>query len=165
MARTNLILLFSFACDVMATQEVIDVHNTMCSLEEDVYISCTLMNTVGSEAETVASVCAKNNSSPDEGYVQYRYGTPGAAPDLVYPLKKISPKGIFEMRSGEPGVSHEMQRYLRFSSDGYLYSFERKGLEGYWLVINGAKGEVFRRYCDRPGKNYLSDKASRGIGG
>lgn len=163
MIRISWLLLFFVVRDVMAVQEFFDHKNTMCDSDEDIYISCTFAKTERRNSETVASVCAKNNLSPIEGYVQYRYGVPEKEPEFVYPKKKVPPKGVFELLNvGE--VSLGVGRYLQFFSEGYLYSFERKGLEGYWLVVRGAKGEVFNRYCDAPGKTYLSDKVRQGIG-
>lgn len=151
-----------------AKDPYVDISTTMCREGEDIYISCAFNS--GSDQYSyggeVASICAKSNTSPDDGYVQYRYGTPtyGKKSETIkmqYPEKKLPPIGIFTIyNSNNPegvGVA------LRFKSGAYVYSFENAGVLNYRVVARKQETTVFDKACTLPGKNYLIDKAYKGI--
>lgn len=140
----------------------------MCREGETIYISCAL--DAGTDQYSydgpVASICAKGNTSPDRGYVQYRYGTPSYGYsteklEMQYPEEKNAPKGIFKIYSSNH--SESLGTALRFTSGEYVYSFESLGFAGYRVVVRKKKIEVFSKACTLPGKNYLIDEAYRGV--
>ncbi|WP_223465881.1 hypothetical protein [Pseudomonas sp. GL-RE-26] len=153
---------------VWARDPYVDINSTMCTEGEDIYISCAFnpgqdqYNYVG----RVASICAKANTSPDSGYVQYRFGKPSyglgpASVELQYPEKKTPPKGIFTIYNS---TNHESSGVaLSFTKGNYLYSFESLNSLSYKVVARKQGGKVFNKNCDLPGLNYLSDSAYRGI--
>lgn len=70
-----------------ARTRYLNPQDWMCELDEAIYISCSLDagQTPNNYGGPIASVCAKNNTSPDSGYVQYRYGIAG---ESIYPRKQ-----------------------------------------------------------------------------
>lgn len=83
-----------------AKDRYVDKNSTLCEKGEDVYISCAFNSSLDQDnyLGKVASICAKNNTSPDSGYVQYRFGKPsyGVGPariELQYPEQKNTTKG------------------------------------------------------------------------
>ena len=122
-----------------AKDPYVDINTTMCTEGEDIYISCAFNPSSDqySYVGKVASICAKANTSPESGYVQYRFGKPsfGVGPaniEMQYPEQKIPPKGMFTIyKSINPenlGVA------LRFARGQYLYSFESLNSFGYKVV-------------------------------
>lgn len=140
----------------------------MCREGEDIYISCAFNPDADqySYGGEVASICAKSNTSPDDGYIQYRYGTPtyGDKSEKIkmqYPKKKLPPKGIFTIYNSNNPES--IGTALRFKSGAYVYSFENLGILNYRVVVRQQETKVFDKICTLPGKNYLIDKAYNGI--
>ncbi len=96
-----------------------DKNSTLCEKGEDVYISCAFNSSLDQDnyLGKVASICAKNNTSPDSGYVQYRFGKPsyGVGPariELQYPEQKIPPKGIFLKVPGSLFALHVANTFI-----------------------------------------------------
>jgi len=154
--------------DVWAKDPYVDINTTMCEEGEDIYISCAF-NPNSDEYDyvgKVASVCAKSNTSPEHGYVQYRYGKPSygiglAKVEMQYPEKKIPPKGFFTIyKSINPET---IGSALRFVNGEYIYSFERFTMSGYKVVARKKGEKVFNKDCKLPGKNYLTDDAYQGL--
>lgn len=154
--------------DVLAKDPHIEIGATMCQEGEVVYISCALD---GGPVQhdykgAVASICAKKNVSPDQGYVQYRYGIPSYGYqkqklELQYPEKQIPPKGIFKIY-----ISSHPESYgnaLVFQRDEYIYSFESLKYIDYRVVVRLSGRKIFDKRCTLPGKNYLIDKTYQGI--
>lgn len=158
----------SIGLSAWAKDPYVDINTTMCNEGEIIYISCALdgdadqHNYVG----PVASVCAQKNTSPNHGYVQYRYGIPTYDPskgrlDMQYPEQKKIPNDLFKIyRSTNPET---FGTALRFASGEYLYSFESFDFSGYRVVVRKQGAKVFNKRCTLPGKNYLVDKAFQGI--
>jgi hypothetical protein len=151
-----------------AKDPYVDISSTMCVEGEDIYISCAFnpgmdqYDYVGK----VASICARSNTSPDTGYVQYRYGTPsyGLGPvnvEMQFPEKKIPPKGIFSIYNSRNPDSTGAA--LRFTNGEYLYSFERLNSFSYSVVARKHGKKIFNKDCNLPGKNYLTDDAYQGL--
>ncbi|MBV2134322.1 hypothetical protein KRX52_16200 [Pseudomonas sp. MAP12] len=138
----------------------IDIHDTMCTEGEAIYISCSF-NANEKNKIKVASICAKGNESPDSGYIQYRYGIPGEKLELQFPKSITSPKKIFKIYKSDSidGITQA----LRFSKETYIYSFEKRGLSSYRLVVTENGKEVFNKSCEEPGKIYIADDAFDGI--
>ncbi|WP_447803392.1 hypothetical protein [Pseudomonas serbica] len=168
--------IFMICLAVMALAQVkswakdpyVDINSTMCEKGESIYISCAFNTNTDeySYVGKVASICAKSNSSPDSGYVQYRYGLPSygagrADIEMQFPEKKIPPKGIFTIYTS---VSPEtIGSALRFTNGKYTYSFENLTSFGYTVVARKQDEKVFNKNCKLPGINYLTDDAYQGI--
>jgi hypothetical protein len=140
----------------------------MCRRDETIYISCALDGGPDpySYEGSVASVCAKDNVSPEAGYVQYRYGKPSDGREvqkieMEFPARKIPPKGVFSIYSSNNLGSIAIA--LRFKSGKYIYSIERHGLDGYFVVVRQQGKPVFQKSCTLPGRNYLIGEAYEGI--
>ena len=84
---------------------------SLCTSQETVVFSC------GTGAKVV-SVCASPGASRTGGYVQYRFGVPGA-PEITLPATRVSPSqastGATETYSGGGSA------WLRFQQGGYGY--------------------------------------------
>lgn len=151
-----------------AKDPYVDISSTMCVEGEDVYISCAFnpdMDQYDYIGE-VASICARSNTSPDNGYVQYRYGIPsyGLGPanvEMQFPEQKTPPKGIFAIYSSKNPDSTGTA--LRFKKGEYLYSFERLNSFSYNVVSRKYGKKIFNKGCNLPGKDYLIDDAYKGI--
>ncbi|WP_223533267.1 MULTISPECIES: hypothetical protein [unclassified Pseudomonas] len=151
-----------------AKDPYVDIDTTMCRAGETIYISCALDG--GPDEHDydgpVASICAKNNVSPETGYVQYRYGLPidgrqAQKLEMQFPEKKSPPKEKFKIY--ESNNLESVAVALRFTNGKYTYSFESYGLGGYKVVARESDREVFSKSCTLPGVNYLVDKAYQGI--
>jgi hypothetical protein len=140
----------------------------MCLEGEDVYISCAFDDSSDqySYVGKVASICAMANTSPDEGYVQYRFGTPSygigsANIEMQYPKQKKPPEGIFKIYSSSHPDSLGVA--LRVAKGEYVYSFESLSSFGYKVVVRKHGQKVFDKKCTLPGQRYLVDGAYQGI--
>lgn len=163
----NVALLF-VSLDSWAKDPYVDIDTTMCREGETIYISCALDGGADpySYIGAIASVCAKNNVSPETGYVQYRYGKPADGRDsqiteMEFPTRKVPPRGIFKIYSSDNPNSIAIA--LRFTSGKYVYSFERHGLDGYYVIVRQQGKKVFQKSCTLPGKNYLIGQSYEGI--
>lgn len=148
---TLLIPINSFAGD-----PYIDIHDTMCTEGEAVYISCSF-HTNSKNKIKVASICANGNKAPESEYIQYRYGIPGEKLELQFPKNIKKTKETFKIYKSDSidGITQA----LRFSKGNYIYSFEKRGLSIYRLVVWNNEKEVFNKPCEEPGKMYLADDA------
>lgn len=142
-----------------AEDPYVDFHDTMCIEGESIYISCTLYSPP--KKTKTASICAKGNTSPNSGYIQYRYGIPGKTVELKFPEKTATPKGEFKLY--ESNNPHGINHALRFTKGAYTYSFEKTGLSSYQLVVRKNGKEIFNRTCEEPGKTYITDEAYIGV--
>lgn len=140
---------------------------SLCGDDEMVYISCAIKSRDDSDfVGNVASICAKGNDGPDEGYVQYRYGKSMRDIEIAYPLEKVPPRGIFKIYSVAHTArrsSYSVMELLQFKVGQYVYSFEGGGIVGYRLIVRGGVDEVFNERCNEPGHAYISDQAYEGI--
>ena len=151
-----------------AKDPYVDINTTMCTKGEDIYISCAFNTSLDQYdyVGKVASICAKSNTSPNSGYVQYRFGKPsyGIGPariELQYPEQKIPPKGIFTIYNSSNSESNGVA--LRFALGEYLYSFENINSLSYKVVARKENDWIFNKDCNLPGKTCLTDSAFQGI--
>ncbi|CAB3735978.1 hypothetical protein LMG24238_06184 [Paraburkholderia sediminicola] len=86
-------------------------EQTLCNEGEEIYFSCPLEN-----GKTV-SVCAKNNTDPDRGYVQYRYGSKDDV--FVFPPENVQPAKTVEITDVSEGSIRGL--HLKFSKEQYTY--------------------------------------------
>jgi hypothetical protein len=148
MCRVSLFVLALFFCgSIYADTEV-----TNCKGNEDIYFSCPLAN-----GKTV-SICAKNNTDPTKGYVQYRYGRPDAI-ELEYPSGKIAPKGIFYVVNADEGSAHLSS--LKFKVGRYLYRVNQAFSS--FLTVTNKDRLVLNQSCEAGDYAGISDGAWKGI--
>jgi hypothetical protein len=106
---SSLIALFT-----VAFLPTVQAAESLCSSTEHTFFSCPIANSV-----KIVSVCGAHNSSPTDGYLQYRFGLPGKI-ELEYPAEQ---KGSTE-QFGWDGRSHPDvdDNWLWFRKGGYIYS-------------------------------------------
>lgn len=114
-------------------------EHTLCDDREEVYFSCPLDN-----GKTV-SVCARNNTGPNRGYVQYRYGTKDDT--FVFPAQNVSPAKAAAITDVSEGSIRGL--HLKFSRGSYTY-----------VVSSVSPGEV---YVVKDGKVLFDDHCNASI--
>ncbi|WP_158336080.1 hypothetical protein [Burkholderia plantarii] len=88
--------------------------HSLCGSDETIYFSCKIEH-----SKDYASVCAKDNSAADSGYVQYRYGH-DAASAFRFPASQAAPGDVFHILT----VNHfrdGIGKHLTFSNGAYTY--------------------------------------------
>ncbi|WP_133300348.1 hypothetical protein [Paraburkholderia lacunae] len=131
--------------------KVASAEATLCQSHEEVYFSCP---TDGK----VLSVCASGNISPDNGYVQYRFGRVGRI-ELEYPEKPYPPRKLFSIShisGGNLSFTH-----FKFSSRGYHYVLYQGDPSGIYIKRNGKV--VSNRICDPGTYQPISPRVFRGV--
>lgn len=124
---------------------------TLCQPHEEVYFSCPIDG-------KVLSVCASGNISPDNGYVQYRFGRIGSI-ELEYPEKPYPPRKLFsisDISEGSITFTH-----LKFYSGRYHYVLYQGDPSGIYIKRGGKV--VSNRTCDPGAYQPVSPRAFRGI--
>ena len=84
---------------------------SLCSAGEQIVFSCTTMT------KKVVSLCSSTPLTEAAGYLQYRFGTAGRAPELSYPTTREHPRNLF--LSGTMMYSGGGGAYLKFTNDGF----------------------------------------------
>ena len=108
---------------------------TLCKSSEKVVFSCQIKNT-----SEIASVCSSSALTHDEGYLQYRYGTPRNV-ELVFPPTKRRTQSQFYW--GKIIAYGGSDSELSFISGGYLYTL---GIGGESEEVNGISGGTYGGY-------------------
>jgi hypothetical protein len=124
----------------------------LCFPDESIYFSCSLEN------GKMASICAKDNVSPTQGYVQYRYGVVGAV-ELEYPKKHTAPKGFFYLVDASEGSVN--QNIIKFRTGPYTYLLNQ-AFVSFITVLNKDK-VIFRKYCQAGSHAHLTSEALKGV--
>ncbi|CAD6529300.1 hypothetical protein LMG24235_02288 [Paraburkholderia sabiae] len=86
-------------------------EQTLCNDGEETYFSCPLEN------QKTVTVCAKNNTAPNEGYVQYRYGTKDNA--FAFPGETVAPASTVKVTDVSEGGIRGL--HLKFTKGPYTY--------------------------------------------
>lgn len=86
-------------------------EQTFCNEGDESYFSCPLEN------GKIVSVCAKNNTDPDRGYVQYRYGSKDDV--FVFPPENVPSAKTVEITDVSEGSIRGL--HLKFSKEPYTY--------------------------------------------
>lgn len=139
----------------MAISGEVGENKTLCTANEDIYFSCELEG-----GHKVVSICAAGNTSPDNGYVQYRYGEKSRV-NFTYPAVHLPPRNIISIidvsRLAEGIGSH-----LKFTNDGYRYVISNALVPGEVYVKKNGK-IVFDNICN--GSDYIpfSNKVAAGV--
>lgn len=124
---------------------------TLCQSHEEVYFNCQ-------SDGRLLSVCASGNVSPDNGYVQYRFGV-NKKIELEYPRKSYPPRkrfSISDIAEGNANFTH-----LKFNSGGFHYVLYQGDSSGIYVKRNGRV--ISSRRCDSGVYQPISPRAFRGI--
>lgn len=139
-------------CIIFPGSVYADMEKNLCFPGENIYFSCSLEN------GKIASICARDNVSPIQGYVQYRYGGVGAV-ELEYPKKHVAPKGVFYLVDASEGSVN--QNIIKFRSGPYTYLLNQ-AFVSFLTVLD--KGEVIsRKYCQAGIHAHLTSEALKGV--
>ncbi|WP_321853379.1 hypothetical protein [Paraburkholderia tropica] len=87
---------------------------SLCSEEEVVYFSCKI-----ERSQNYASICAKDNVSPNAGYVQYRFGK-NIGTAFRFPETEVAPNDFFHVQT----INHlrdGIGKHLTFHNGAYTY--------------------------------------------
>lgn len=126
-------------------------ETTLCQSFEEVYFSCPI-------GGKIISLCASGNISPNNGYVQYRFGTPDYI-ELQFPSNSYSPKNRFlisDISDGNLSFTH-----IKFKSGEYNYVIYQGSPSGLYIKKNGKL--VSNLVCEQGVYQQLSPRAYRGI--
>lgn len=133
-------------CKVVNAGEI-----TLCQPHEEIYFSCPIDG-------KVVSLCASGNISPDNGYVQYRYGVPGRV-ELQFPEKRNPPRnlfGIIDIYVGNLNFTH-----VKFMVGAYGYVIYQGSPSGVYVKRHGG---VISNYMCAPGiYQRLNQRVFRGL--
>jgi hypothetical protein len=140
-----------FFSNVYADSEKFPPEETLCYPHEEIYFSCPI-------GRKIASVCASGNISPENGYVQYRFGRPGK-PELEFPAEPEPPRDRFSISDFSGGSVNST--HLKFNSGGYVYVVYQSATSGVYVKKNGKT--VVNLSCDDGYYQQISPRAMRGI--
>ncbi|MFM0550057.1 hypothetical protein P0D69_03655 [Paraburkholderia sediminicola] len=118
---------------------------SLCVGDEDIYFTCRLEG-----ARKTVSICAAKNDSPDNGYVQYRYGTKSKI-EFKYPLARLPPRGRISLIDVSR-LAEGLGTHLKFKNDDYEYVVSNALVHGEVFVEKGGQ-IVFDKFCK--GADYI----------
>lgn len=113
-----------------------------CFDNERVIFSCN------TNSNKVISICAAQSSNPNQGYMQYRFGSVGFFPEFVFPSNHDYATKFFY--SGELNYSGGGGAYLKFINGSHnyvVYTGIGRGWEKQGLVVNEGINEISRYVC------------------
>ncbi|WP_126877439.1 hypothetical protein [Paraburkholderia kururiensis] len=128
---------------------------SLCHRGEIEYFGCKLR-----DSNKIASVCAADNSSPDHGYVQYRFGTQNNI-EYKYPGKLTPPRGkisIVDVSRLPDGLGS----HLKFSNGSYSYVVSNALVPGEIYVAKNGK-LIFNKICEGNIYKPFGSTARRGL--
>lgn len=153
--KVNYLNLFIALIILSATVRAEDKHfsseEVMCYPHEEIYFSCPI-------GDKVMSVCASGNISPQNGYVQYRFGRPGK-PELEYPEQSEPPTDRFLITDFAGGSINST--HLKFKTAGYVYVIYQSATNGVYVKNNGKTVANFS--CGGGHYQQINSRAMRGI--
>ncbi|WP_106280967.1 hypothetical protein [Paraburkholderia sp. BL25I1N1] len=126
-------------------------EQTLCNEGEEVYFSCPLEN-----GKTV-SVCAKANTAPNRGYVQYRYGVKDDA--FAFPREKVPPANTVKITDVSEGSIRGL--HLKFSKEPYTYVVSSVSPGELYVSKNGKI--IFDKECQASRYKSFSNKIFDGV--
>lgn len=124
---------------------------TLCQSHEEIYFSCW-------SGSKIISLCASGNISAEDGYVQYRFGTPDQI-ELQYPEKPYPPTNNFLI--SDISVGNLSYTHVKFNSGKYNYVIYQGFPGGLYIKKKGRL--VLNRTCGEGIYQQLSQRAYRGI--
>jgi hypothetical protein len=116
-----------------------------------VYFSCPIY-------KKIISLCASGNISPNNGYVQYRFGTADHI-ELEFPGKPYPPRNRFsisDISEGNLNFTH-----IKFNSGNYNYVVYQGFPSGVYVKKSGKL--VSNLFCEKGIYQRISPRAFRGI--
>lgn len=128
---------------------------SLCHAGEIQYFSCELH-----DSRKIASVCASNNTSPDRGYVQYRFGTQSKI-EYKFPSTLTPPRGkisIVDVSRLPDGLGS----HLKFTNGSYTYIVSNALVPGAVYVTKDSK-VVFNQVCKGSAYVPFSNAARQGL--
>jgi len=128
-------------------------EQTLCKEGEEIYFSCPLEN-----GKTV-SVCAKNNTGPERGYVQYRYGSKDNL--FVFPSGNVPPAQTVMVTDVSEGSIRGL--HLKFSKEPYTYVVSSVSPGELYVSKNGKI--IFDKECLASRYKSFSNKIFDGVNG
>ncbi len=118
---------------------------SLCEKGETIYFSCVLEN------EKIVSLCGDGDSltSPDVGYIQYRFGSQ-VNKEMIYPKSRKPPVNIF-FKSDNSGGSVTTSNEIFFNVGGYKYILGYAAINnGYLAVLKGNdEQQIFFKRCNK----------------
>ncbi|MDR6412514.1 hypothetical protein [Paraburkholderia terricola] len=126
-------------------------EQTLCNEDEEVYFSCPLEN-----GKTV-SVCAKNNTDPERGFVQYRYGSKNDA--FIFPPENAPPAKTVKITDVSEGSIRGL--HLKFLKEPYTYVVSSVSPGGLYVSKNGKV--IFDKECQASRCKSFSNKIFDGV--
>ncbi|SED46138.1 hypothetical protein SAMN02787142_3206 [Burkholderia sp. WP9] len=146
------VLLSLVKYDVVSAQtESSQEEQTLCNEDEAVYFSCPLEN-----GKTV-SVCAKDNTNPNRGFVQYRYGSKNNA--FVFPPENVPPARTVKITDVSEGSIRGL--HLKFSKEPYTYVVSSVSPGELYVLKNGRI--IFDKECKASRYKSFSNKIFDGV--
>lgn len=140
---------------ILSVQALAD--NSHCSKAEKTVFSCTV-------SKKIVSICASQNLSPTEGYMQYRFGKKGIPELLIPPLNEHPLKHVeadaYQAASGQNGS-------ITFKNGEYSYTVHWSSIRSDSLASNGTSTWVDESGLTlvRNGKTIANLKCSPSGGG
>lgn len=132
-------------------EELHTKNDTLCTPEEDVYFSCSV-------GEKTLSLCARGNTDPDSGYVQYRYGSL-VKPDMVFPESRVPPRGRLTYRIiNEGSVQRDV---VTFERGKYKYVVYSDYSSGVYVLADGEM--VLQKTCEPGLRKHFVRKVRLGL--
>jgi hypothetical protein len=92
---------------------VSQASETLCLSKEKVIFSCRVKS-----SPKIISICSSSNLTADEGYLQYRFGTP-ARVEFTFPASKVDTQKQFTWKWNHPYQSSVID--VKFRNSGYAY--------------------------------------------
>lgn len=126
-------------------------EQTLCNDGEEIYFSCPLDN-----GKTV-SVCARDNTAPNRGYVQYRYGTKDNI--FAFPDQSVPPAKTVKITDVSEGSIRGL--HLKFSKGPYTYVVSSVSPGEIYVSKNGKI--IFDRWCNASMYKSFSNKVFDGV--
>ena len=142
MRRPFLLLITLAAANEIALAQSAATH---CSPQEKVIFSCS------TTMKKVISLCSSSALTESAGYLQYRFGTAGRAPELSFPAGREHPSEHFV--SGTVMVSGGGSAYLKFNRGEYSYTVitgSGRGWQKEGVVVRQSERQVAYLACRGP---------------
>jgi len=124
---------------------------TLCQPHEEIYFSCPV-------GEKIISMCASGNISPNNGYVQYRYGVPDHI-ELQFPDKPYPPRRLFKIVDIYAGNLNFI--HIGFRLGGYDYVIYQGSPSGVYVKKHG--NLVSNHMCGEGIYQQINYRVFRGI--
>ncbi|NTX26553.1 hypothetical protein HT746_05275 [Burkholderia pyrrocinia] len=127
------------------------VEITLCQSHEEIYFSCSL-------GGKIISLCASGNVSPNNGYVQYRYGVLDHI-EIQFPNKPYPPNARFEISDISAGNLNYV--HIKFKSGKYDYVIYQGSPSGVYIKKRG--NLISNKICEQGEYRQLNQRIFRGI--